>query len=908
MSLVAGTRLGPYEIQSAIGAGGMGEVYKARDTRLDRTVAIKVLPAELSADPDRRVRFEREARAIAALNHPHICTLHDIGTHEGTTYLVMEHLPGQTLADRVLKGPLPLAQALDIAVQIAEALDAAHKHGIVHRDLKPGNVMLTTGGAGRSGVTVAKLLDFGLAKLAAHGERPALAGGASVPTQAAPLTAEGTVLGTLQYMAPEQLEGKEADARTDLWALGAVLYEMVTGRRAFEGESQVSLIGNIMNAEPPALSTLQPLTPPSLDRLVKKCLAKHPDDRWDGAHDVADELRWLGDDLQRAKSTGGAGARSRPGAGRVAGYLLAAVAALGLVVAVTWVLAGGWRQVRPGAPMTAIPAVTYPGIFYGATLSPDGDRIAFSWNGPAGDNFDIYVRLVGAGEPLRLTRDPAAETAPAWSPDGKLIAFIRLMKPGTDRRAGVFVVPVLGGPDRRIAEIAWSPRPLWINFANLAWSPDGRWLVTTDRSGVGEPYALHLISVETGAKRQLTSPPARSWVGGDFSASFSPDGRFLTFVRSLHYGENDLYRIRLTGDGRVEGEPERLTHESRDIYSPVWTRDGHQVLYSSGSWHTSGRVVRRLDLSKPKGAGGYPAVQETFGEDAWDLAVSADGRRLAYRRRYDDQNIYRIGLPHENGQVGTPEKFIASTRNDIAPQYSPDGRTIAFTSSRSGSQEIWLCDADGANPRQLTTVGGRMVSNPSWSPDGKTLLYQSQQGDTLGLYFISAEGGPSRPLRSDVMAAEGSWSRDGRSIYFRSAQGSLDQVYRVPVSGGHAEQVTRDGGADPFEAVDGRWLYYTKWVEGHYAIWKVSPGGGEESEVHPGPVSTQNNFVVVDDGIYFTSGKTLAFIDFKRGTSKTICQVKNPAIGLTISPDRRWILCALGEEGLTDLMLVENFR
>jgi serine/threonine protein kinase len=242
MSLVAGTRLGPYEIQSAIGAGGMGEVYKARDTRLDRTVAIKVLPAELSNDPDRRVRFEREARAVAALSHPHICTLHDIGTHDGTTYLVMEHLGGETLADRLARGPVPLAQALDIGAQIADALDAAHKHGIIHRDLKPGNVMLTTGGAGRSGVTSAKLLDFGLAKLAAHGERPALASDASAATRSLPMTARGAIVGTLQYMAPEQVQGLPTDARTDIFALGTVLYEAMTGHRAFEGSTTAGVI------------------------------------------------------------------------------------------------------------------------------------------------------------------------------------------------------------------------------------------------------------------------------------------------------------------------------------------------------------------------------------------------------------------------------------------------------------------------------------------------------------------------------------------------------------------------------------------------------------------------------------------------------------------------------------------
>src|SRR5512136_2058286 len=275
MPLSSGARLGPYEIQGAIGAGGMGEVYKARDTRLDRTVAIKVLPAHVSPDPERRARFEREAKTIAGLTHSHICTLYDVGESEGSTFLVMEHLTGETLAQRLEKGPLPLEQALTVATEIADALSAAHRQGVIHRDLKPGNVTLTKAGT--------KLVDFGLAKLKGHGEQPAAAHLASAPTQSTPLTGEGMIVGTLQYMAPEQLEGKPADARTDLWAFGAILYEMLTGKRAFESTSAASLIANIMNAEPPALATLQPLVPPALDHLVRQCLEKLPDDRPDTA-------------------------------------------------------------------------------------------------------------------------------------------------------------------------------------------------------------------------------------------------------------------------------------------------------------------------------------------------------------------------------------------------------------------------------------------------------------------------------------------------------------------------------------------------------------------------------------------------------------------------------------------------
>ena len=284
MALAPGVRLGPYAIVSALGAGGMGEVYKARDTRLDRTVAIKVLPEHVASDPELKQRFEREAKTISSLNHPHICTLYDVGREGDTDFLVMEHLEGETLAQRLTKGALPLDQALQTAIQIADALDKAHRQGITHRDLKPGNIMLTKAGA--------KLLDFGLAKLRPGGAAGAV-GLSEAPTMSSPLTGAGSILGTFQYMAPEQLEGQEADARTDIFAFGAVVYEMVTGKKAFEGKSQASLIGAIMHSEPTPISNLQPVSPPALDRVVKKCLAKEPDRRWQAASDLHDELQWI---------------------------------------------------------------------------------------------------------------------------------------------------------------------------------------------------------------------------------------------------------------------------------------------------------------------------------------------------------------------------------------------------------------------------------------------------------------------------------------------------------------------------------------------------------------------------------------------------------------------------------------
>src|ERR1700726_3656004 len=284
MPILSGKRLGPYEILSGIGAGGMGEVYRAKDTRLNRIVAIKVLPSHLADSPELRERFEREARTIASLNHPHICTLYDVGHQDGTDYLVMEYLEGETLAQRLLKGPLPLDQVLQYAIEITDALDKAHRKGVTHRDLKPGNIMLTKSGT--------KLLDFGLAKLKQE-VAPANVQLSQLPTANDPLTAQGTIVGTLQYMAPEQVEGGEVDARTDIFAFGAVAYEMATGKRAFEGKSQASLIAAILEREPPPMSSLQPMTPPALDRVVKKCLRKDRDDRWQSARDITDELKWI---------------------------------------------------------------------------------------------------------------------------------------------------------------------------------------------------------------------------------------------------------------------------------------------------------------------------------------------------------------------------------------------------------------------------------------------------------------------------------------------------------------------------------------------------------------------------------------------------------------------------------------
>ncbi|HEV3139306.1 MAG TPA: protein kinase, partial [Vicinamibacterales bacterium] len=449
MALAPGTRLGAYEVLTLLGSGGMGEVYRARDTRLDRTVAVKILPGALAADPQFRERFDREARAISQLTHPHICTLYDVGEHDGTAFLVMELLDGGTLADRLTKGALPSAQALTIGIEIASALDAAHRAGIVHRDLKPGNVMLTKDGA--------KLLDFGLAKLRGPVAPISMSGMTRLATPT-PNTAQGTILGTVHYMAPEQIEGRDADARADIWALGVVIYEMVTGARPFDGESAASVIGAILKDQPRPLSARASLVPPALDRIVDRCLQKDPDDRWQSARDLMFELDAT-DDAAPQATQALATRRSWTAAAAIVVAAIAGAAAVWL-----WMTARSSRASDVPVLQHAS-RVTHERLFSEwPTWSPDGRMFAFSSN--HGGDYEIYVRRVEGGQEINVTNHPADDVQPAFSPDGTSIAFVstrssatRLIKIGTfigfnTRTFGgdVWIAPTLGGAARRIGE------------------------------------------------------------------------------------------------------------------------------------------------------------------------------------------------------------------------------------------------------------------------------------------------------------------------------------------------------------------------------------------------------------------------------------------------------------------------
>ena len=458
MPLSAGTKLGPYQVLSAIGAGGMGEVYKARDTRLDRTVAIKVLPSHLADRSELRERFEREAKTIASLNHPHICALYDIGQQDGIDYLVMEYLEGETLAQRLQKGPLPIEQVLQFAIEIADALDKAHRKSITHRDLKPGNVMVTKAGT--------KLLDFGLAKLKQEAS-PENVSLSDLSTAADPLTAQGTILGTLQYMAPEQVEGKEVDARTDIFAFGAVAYEMATGKRAFEGKTQASLIAKIMEIDPPPISTLQPMTPPALDRVVKKCLAKDPDDRWQAAKDLCDELKWIAGGSSQAVPLPIAPSRAIRIFGR---RELILTSGASLLVGTVAGLAVWNLKPSPSAFPVIRTVITLPpgqqlaGLENGSALalSPDGTHLAYVAS--QGGTQQIYLRAMESIESKPMSGTEGA-VSPFFSPDGQWVGFFAGAK--------LKKISVSGGSAINLGDAAFPRGSSWGSQGTIIFAPSG---------------------------------------------------------------------------------------------------------------------------------------------------------------------------------------------------------------------------------------------------------------------------------------------------------------------------------------------------------------------------------------------------------------------------------------------------
>jgi Tol biopolymer transport system component/tRNA A-37 threonylcarbamoyl transferase component Bud32 len=869
-----GRKLAHYTITSKLGEGGMGVVYEAQDSHLDRAVALKLLPHDALANPARKLRFVQEARAASALNHPHIVTIYDINAADGTDFIAMELIRGRTLQQALSRGKLPLADALKYGVQIADALAAAHAAGIVHRDLKPGNVMITERGD-------IKVLDFGLAKLTDAAD---VTEEDETRTQQA-VTEEGSVVGSAPYMSPEQAQGRKVDARSDIFSFGSVMYEMLTGKRAFRGANRTATMAALLKEEPEPLSKLTPDLPREVERVVTRCLRKDLDRR---SQSMA-EIRVALQDLKEESESGSLSAAAAPGARQrarwpyyAAGVLLGAAA-----IAAFWFLGPG----RPAPLLHAAVLTSFVGNQFAPSLSPDGNQFAFAWDGdvPQGPPH-VYISLVGKGTPLRLTPENEFGVNPAWSPDGQSIAFFRGQPRSLDWE--LQVMPALGGPSRKIADVKTS--------GVLSWSPDGKWLLWKE---LQEPQitSLRVASAGGGGARNLLDSPPGSF--GDRDPSLSPDGRQLVFGRNTATFDGDLYLADFQ-DGRVTGKPRQLTHDHTTKWNPLWTNDGKEIVYIAGEFYSE------LSIYRVRASGGEPRRIVGIGANANYLTMARKSDRLIYSTQSINYDIRRLDLTAADAK---PKRFLSSTRYEGSPSYSPDGKRIVFSSNRGGVRQIWVADADGSNPTPLTSFARGVAGSPKWSPDGQFIVFDARPGVKADIYTVPSAGGPVKRLTNSLGEDHvPSWSPDGKWIYFGSDRTSTPEIFRMSPDGSGVQQITHNGGVYGQVSPDGEWLYYSVPGKG---VWKMPPDGGEAAQVLPraalnGPL----NVTLTARGIYAIGirqpeGFPAVFYPFDGGKPRPIATLNRSVQNFpAVSPDDRWFLFTNADDPAYEIMLVDNFR
>ena len=819
MALTSGTKLGPYEIQSPLGAGGMGEVYRARDTRLDRSVAVKILPTHLSENAEARQRFDREARAISSLNHPNICTLYDVGHQEGVDFLVMEFLEGETLADRLTKGPLPTDQVLKYGIEICEGLEKAHKSGVVHRDLKPGNVMLTKTGA--------KLMDFGLAKAVVAGPAPAssLTMTISHPSADQPLTAQGTIVGTFQYMSPEQAEGKEADARSDIFALGAVLYEMATGKRAFTGKSQASIVAAILASDPPPISTVQPMSPPALEQVVRTSLAKDPEERFQTVHDLKLQLKWI---AQASASQLAAPARVR--ARRVVQKRTLVIAA-----AVGWVLAAAGVAMyiakrsqleearRPLMAEWLPPGDTeFGGVQVGAlALSPDASKLAFL-TGQLGKT-RLWVRDVSTGAVHEVEGADNA-TFPFWSPEGKSIGFFsggKLKKVGAtggpveivcdapegrggswSSRGVILFAPNIFEPLYKVAEGGGTPekvteaKPGWTN-RNPYFLPDGDHFLFTvrDTTSTNVPAAaLYGASLSGEKPRQILERAS--------NVQFS--GGYLLYLRQtiLVAQPFDPKALKLSGDAKPVAE--KLDYwNARDV--AAFTAAGNTLIYRRGS----------LQKSQPMWVDSAGKELERFGEPGIYQSARAtnDGATVGLVRIDPDAGRGDVWIADTKRNTMSRSTFAEGATSNISFVFSPDSNQIVVATTQGAtSGGMWIQPTNGSGKRDALETPQTPGGVTSWSRDGRYILLDLQNNATrFDVYYIDLKGDRKIIpfLTSPANELIATFSPNGKWVAYESDETGRYEIYVGAFPGpGGKWQISNDGGVAASWSADGKQLYY----------------------------------------------------------------------------------------------------
>jgi len=856
-----GQTVSHYRILEKIGEGGMGQVYLAEDTSLERKVALKFLPLGLQTDPVAHKRFIREAKSAAAIDHPFICNIIEVGqSDEGQDFIVMEYVQGQTLKDRLEEGKLPIKEALQIGSEVAEALQEAHSNGVIHRDLKPSNIMVTPTGH-------AKVLDFGLAKRITRDKEDLT----SV------LTREGTTLGTLAYMSPEQLRGSTVDTRADVFSLGVVLYEMLTGVHPFSTGTQAETVNAILSEHPSPVSRYIQGVPDRLQLTLEKMLAKQPGERYQTVHEIRTNLTKVMEEITSPTPLAEPEKRRGLWIGAVA-VLLGVIAVL--VVVVFWSTSEQVTR-RHSEPLRIRPFTTDGQRRTQPQLSPDGQHVVFALEG------DLFTKQIATGAMQRqITFAPEAESLPVWSPDSTKVAFIR----GPDERKAIYTVPATGGQAQKLIDIdPPSAR------GGLSWLPDPeRSLIAVVEESGNQPQRIVLVSVQTKEKTPLTRPPED--IHGDSDPAFSSDGKHVAFFRSIGEYLGDVWVQSIE-----EEEARQLTFQGFEFAMGLtWTQDGREIVFSGGRGKWRNCRLYRIPIK-----GGSLQMVAGIGEGA--LYPSVRGDRLVYVQIHAQggRGIWRVS-PQQRKSEPIIQTF--PTISDEMVSVSSDGEKIAYVSSSSGAMEIWMANADGSPPVVQLSHFERVSEHPAWSPDGQRIAFMSNVEGDSHVYVVDIEGGEPKQL---TIGGAPTWSHDGQWIYFFKE----GQTWRLPTDGNRdPQQVTQHGGGGARESEDGKTLYYLKPDEG---IWRVSVQGGQEEQVLDEVIPRHNMWDLEGNRLYFgideeQGGFSIHSVDLKTGRTIEVFRQDELSllVDLSAAPNRKWIYYTASSswQSKRDIMLVENFQ
>jgi serine/threonine protein kinase len=916
-----------------LGSGGMGVVYKAEDTKLHRFVALKFLSGGLTDDDQTLERFRREAQAASSLNHHNICTIYEIGENEGQPFIAMEFLEGETLAQRAVGGPLKIDALLDLGIQIADGLEAAHNRGIIHRDIKPANIFVSTRGH-------AKILDFGLAKVISRTSQHAASLGA---TSGEWNSSTGSALGTVSYMSPEQALGKPLDTRTDLFSLGVVLYEMASGREPFQGDTDATVFDAILHRAPVSPVRLNPDIPIKLEEIINKCLEKNRELRYQHASDVATDLKRLkrDSDSQRhavlpaeeedlyttappptTKPSGdrpSASGQSREATSQPNGTLtlpVIPVKSRGLLKWLPWVVVGlglavgGWvvltRHTKPTnetaeSPLTVRPVENFPGQKQLPIFSRDGNSVAFAWDGgEQGQNSDVYLMQLEGGKPLRITSHPASEWPGCFSPDGRRLYFNRQSESGF----ASYWVPTLGGDET------------WVTDGIVSdISPDGQWAAVVRPSGsVSKQFGVFVRNLATGAEHRLgenlgTMNPANP---GTMNPQFSPDGKWVYVPYGLTQDSLSVHRVPVEGGKLERVEFPSLGADIDRVTAVEFASRGSRMLIEARQKDTNVLLsfVANADGSEPK----------RLPRSVAPGALSPDGRQMVSVHNAFVVTVYRVEAFPLRGRPAIPQKVLETGHEEYSPKISPDGSRILLSSNRKGRWEIWLWNIEMTDGHPIFSRGGGTAGSPDWSPDGKWIAFDARaESASAEIWTVASAAGEPKILVNGVgenMAP--CFDPSSQWVYFTSSRTGSLQLFREPVTGGQATQVTQGGGFTCQFSEDGRYIYYLKTRSGG-EIWRLEVASNREEPVVPEMKS--RNWKVLSDGIYLLDSQnnsqlgTAARVGdarFYRFATKKIEDLgfRTPKaasfIGIDLSQDRKWLYYGEHDSLTSELYLVEN--